>query len=70
MPDESPREFLEVLPLAVRQAMHLPLTYHLLSRTDEPAPHMPAAPSEHHRARRYVCIPYHKPISRCFGAER
>ena len=71
MPRDVQGLFLEVLPPEVRDGGRLPLSYAVLrSLPAGAAPHLPMAACDHHRTVGYLCLPYHKPISRCFGVER
>ncbi len=71
MSGEPERPFLDVLPAAAREGGRLPLSYAVLrSLPAGAAPYMPMAPCDHHRTAGYHCLPYHKPISRCLGADR
>jgi hypothetical protein len=71
MPSEPTRPFFELLPAEVTDGGRLPLSYAVLTSTPADAyPFVPAAACDHHRTVAYACVPYHKPISRCFGADR
>jgi hypothetical protein len=72
MSGEPTHRFLETLPADVRDGGRLPLSYAAMTRMsrDAAGPYVPTAVCDHHRSVGYCCVPFHKPISRCFGAER
>ena len=67
----EPPPFLDTLPAEVTDGGGLPLLYAVLQHVPPgDVPYLPLAACDHHRADGYVCLPYHKPISRCFRAHR
>jgi hypothetical protein len=72
MSTEPTHRFLEILPADVKDGGRLPLLYGALTSITpgEAGPYVPTAACDHHRAAGYCCVPFHKPISRCFGADR
>ena len=70
MSAEPTRRFLDVLPPDVADGRRLPLLYAVLTGTTQGDPYVPTATCDHHRTVGYFCLPFHKPISRCFGADR
>jgi hypothetical protein len=72
MPAEPTRRFVEILPAEVTEGGRLPLSYATMTglSPDAAGPYVPTAVCDHHRTVGYCCVPFHKPISRCFGADR
>jgi len=68
---ETPPMLLEILSEGIREGGPLPLGYYLMSA--EPAamaaPTFRAAPSTAYRSKGTHCLPFYKPISRCFRVE-
>jgi hypothetical protein len=71
MSSEPTHRLFEVLPAEVTDGGRLPLLYATLAGTPtDDAPWVPTVVCDHHRTVGYSCQPYHKPISRCLGADR
>ena len=71
MSSEPTGRFVEALPPDVTGGGRLPLSWAVLtSAAADAATDQPTVACDHHRTVGYVCLPYHKPISRCLGAGR
>jgi hypothetical protein len=72
MSGEPTHRFVEALPAAVQDPGRLPLSYAVLTSLPPGAvaPYVASGVCDHHRTVGYYCVPFHKPISRCFGAGR
>ena len=70
MSSEPTGRFVEALPPEVTGGGRLPLSWAVLTGVAHAGSDPPTVACDHHRTVGYFCLPFHKPISRCFGVDR
>jgi hypothetical protein len=65
--DAADPPLLRALPASMREAVAYPLTYRLAASSGHPGLTVRQAASAPDRATQYICLPFYKPLSRCFG---